>query len=146
MSWTYTSAPSTSSSAGRRDAVRWLMNDRFTSRQLVQDALISFSLSQEGNNIYRAAALNCDALADSEAVTARVGDFTLGGEKPKNYRELARTLRRISAERGAKPFIAANSSMEKSLFAIDTDRVIPAFTRGMMTKPGTIVGTTSTGF
>lgn len=144
MPWTYTSAPSTSSSAGRRDAVRILINDRFTSRQLAQDAIISFALAQEGNALYRAAAWVADSLADSEAVNARVGDFSLGGEKPKNYRDLARQLRRISAERGALPFMAAQSSQKKETFAADTDRVLPAFTRGMMQKPGTLVGTTST--
>lgn len=126
--------------------MRILVNDRFTSRQLAQDAIITFALGQEGNNLYRAAAFVADTLADSEAVNAHVGDFTLGGEKPKNYRDLARRLRLWSAERGAKPYIAAISSGLKAGIAVDTDRVLPAFTRGMMTKPGTIVGTTSTGF
>lgn len=124
--------------------MRILINDRYTSRQLAQDAVISFALGQEGNNIYRSAAWVADSLADSEAVNATVGDFTLGGEKPKNYRDLARQLRRMSAERGAAPYMAARSSALKQLNASDTDRVVPAFTRGMMTKPGTLVGTTST--
>src|SRR5262245_29549334 len=113
MAWTYSSAPGTSNAASRRDAVRILTNDRFTSRQLVQDAIVAFALSEEGNNVYRAAAWVCDSLADSEAVNARVGDFTLGGEKPANYKDLARILRRRSAEKFALPFMAAHSSASK---------------------------------
>lgn len=145
MAWTYSSAPSTGSSAGRRDAIRILVNDRFTTRQLVQDAIITFALAQESNNLYRAAAWVADSLADSEAVAARVGDLSIGGEKPTNYRTLARQLRHMGVLHStAMPIVEAISSQFKQSHEADTDRVLPFFTRQMMANNGVLSGTTST--
>ena len=144
MTWTYTGAPSTNSSQGRRDAVREMINDLTSSRQLRSDEAIAFALGQGNNSIYHGAAFLCDQLADATAVSARVGDLSVGGEQPKNYRDLASRYRYLAALKGAIPFAVAFSSAAKDTYRTDTDRVKPAFTRGMMSKPGTITGTTST--
>ena len=144
MSWTYAKSPSTTSTAGRRDAVRLLINDLTSSRPLRQDEEIAFALAQEGNSVLRGAAFICETLADSEAITKRVGDLSLGAEKPVNYRMLADRYRRLSAINYAVPYGAAFSISEKYTYQVDTDRVEPSFTAGMMQHPGTLVGTTST--
>ncbi len=144
MAWTFTNAPSTSTTAGRRDAVRLMVNDITSGRQLRTDEAITFALAQFNLNIYHGAAFLCDQLADSEAVSVRVGDLSLGAEKPVNYKALAMRYRMLAALKGAVPFAVAMSSAAKSPYRTDTDRVKPAFTRGMMSRPGTLIGTTST--
>ncbi|SRR6266566_2366710 len=148
MSWTYTRAPSTASSAGRRDALRLLLNDLTSSRPLRADEELAFALSQQNNNIYLAASWICESLADNEAVQTRVGDLSIGGEKPKNYREAAACYRMLGIRRGVTGIMPAMSSGQKTVYVQDTDRVQPVFTRGMMTRPGApvgIEGTVSTG-
>jgi hypothetical protein len=148
VSWTYTRNPSTATSGGRRDALRLLLNDLSSSRPLRQDEELAFALSQENNNLYLAAAWMCESLADNEAVQTRVGDLSIGGEKPKNYREAAASYRMLGIRRGVAGIMPAMSSGAKLTYTQDTDRVQPIFTRGMMTKPGQpvgIEGTVSTG-
>lgn len=144
MTWTYQNAPSTNSSQGRRDAVRQMINDVSSARELKSDEAIAFALAQWNNSLYHGAAFLCDQLADSEAVSAKVGDLALGAEKPTNYRALASRYRSLAALRGAVPFAVAMSSAAKDTYRTDTDRVKPAFTRGMMSRPGALIGTTST--
>lgn len=121
-----------------------LINDISSGNPLRQDEEIAFALAQEGLSLYRGAALMCETLADSAAVDTRVGDLSLGGQKPLNYRAMATRYRMIAALRGSMPYAAAFSSMEKDTYRDDTDRVKPSFTIGMMQRPGTLVGTTST--
>ena len=144
MAWTYTRAPSTQSSGGLRDAVRLLINDLSSSRPLRQDEEVTFALSQQNNNIYLAASWLCDSLADNTAVQKRVGDLSIGGEIPKNYREAAQAYRMLGIRRGVTGIMPAMSSGDKSTYIADTDRVLPIFTRGMMTAPGAPVGTEGT--
>lgn len=143
MTWTYQNSPSTNSSQGRRDAVRQMINDVSSARELKSDEAIAFALAQWNNSVYHGAAFLCDQLADSEAVATRVGDLSLGAEKPANYKALASRYRMLASLRGAVPFAVAMSSAAKNTYRTDTDRVQPAFTRGMMTRPGTVAGTTS---
>ena len=145
MTWTYGfCVQSTQTTGGRRDAVRLLINDLSSGSPLRQDEEISFALAQEGNNLYRGAALLCETLADSAAVSKKVGDLSLGAEKAPNYRALASRYRNLAALRGTMPYAAALSSAQKDTYRSDPDRVKPSFTLGMMQRPGTMVGTTST--
>lgn len=125
--------------------MRIMVRDIYTTRQLVSDAVIKFALSQEGNNLYRGAAFVADHLADSEAVSARVGDLSVSGEKAKNYRALAAQLRWQSVLHStAMPIVEAVSSQLKQSHEADSDRVLPLFTRTMMANNGVLSGTTST--
>lgn len=140
MTWTYTRAPSTASSGGLRDALRLMLNDLSSARPLRQDEELAFALSQQNSNLYLAAAWMCESLADNEAVQARVGDLSIGGEKPKNYRDAADRYRMLGIRRGVKGVMPAMSSGDKLTYLLDTDRVKPIFVRGMMTRPGAPVG------
>lgn len=136
MTWTFANAPSTQTSQGRRDAVRFMINDLTSGRPLRSDEAIAFALSQEGLSLYRAAAWLCDTLADSEAVALKVGDLALGAEKPANYRAMAANYRWQDAVRAAVPFMVAQSSGAKATAVDDTDRVKPYFARDMMQPVG----------
>ena len=108
------------------------------------DEAITFALAQWNNSIYHGAAFLCDQLADSAAVSAKVGDLALGAEKPTNYRALAARYRYLASLKGAVPYAVAMSSAARLTMTQDTDRVKPFFTRGQMTRPGSVIGTTST--
>jgi hypothetical protein len=117
-----------------------MLNDLTSARPLRQDEEIAFALSQENNNLYLAASWLCESLADNEAVAARVGDLSIGGEKPTNYRAAAVAFRMLGIRQGVKGVMPAMSSGDKATYRMDTDRVQEIFSRGMMTRPGQPVG------
>lgn len=134
MTWTYNSAPDTSSTAGRRDFVRLLIRDTVdsTGRHKLQDEEIKALLDQHGNSIYRAAALACELLNAGQAQSKTVGDLSLSGITD-GYTVLADRYRRL-ADMAVMPYAGGISRDDKAANVADTDRTIPTFTREMQSE------------
>ena len=144
MTWTYaTTGPfGSATTTARRNSVRRLIGDTATATQLLSDEEIKFTLDQEGDDLYRAAATCCLSLADAEAVDTSVGDLSIG-EKATGYKDLARLYMARSASQ-ATPFAGGISADDKETRQEDTDRVAPAFTRSLHNTPGIWGSTEST--
>ena len=123
------------------DAVRVLVGDISTTAPDLTDSMVEFFLSEEGNNIYRAAARAAEALAGIYAKKAeerRVGPLWLRSfsDKSSKYLALAKTLWvRASKKSGGAPFAGGISVSDKNARIGDGDRVVPAFRRQMMSYP-----------
>lgn len=136
MAWTWGAAPSTATSAGRRDALRSLIRDTDSSRQRITDEELAFFYSQE-RNIWRAAASACLALADGERVNKTVGDLSIAqGSILTNYAKLAQ-LYRMRADNDATVYAGGISQSDKLTQEQDSDRVVPAFSRSLHVDPET---------
>ena len=140
MTWTWGQSPSTSSTGGRRDALRSLIRDTDSSRQLLSDEELTFFYSQE-RNIYRAAAAACLALADGSKVQKTVGDLSIGAVS-ESYQTLAKEYRR-RADMDATVYAGGISSADKLTQDQDTDRVRPAFSRSLHGTPDTSSGSST---
>lgn len=135
MTWTFIGAPDTSSTGGRRDAVRLLIPDITATRQLVTDEAIAFWLTQSGQSVYRAAAHACRSLADAGMGTAMsVGDLSISGNT-KTWAEKARSLD-LQASLGATPYAGGITRSDKETDETDSDRVTPFFARLQDNIPG----------
>lgn len=135
MTWTYNATPDTSSTGGRRDAVRLLLKDTNASSPLLQDEELAFYLTENGSNVWRAAADAADALAAREADSKSVGDLAISGFGT-NWANVASKYR-MRANSQVAPYAGGISLADKQAFEDDTDRVRPAFTRSAMEMPGT---------
>ena len=140
MTWTYLGVPGTTSADSRRDAVRYLIKDTVSTRQLVQDEELDFLLSQNGNNVWRSAADACEQLSAREAKSKSVGDLSLSG-MGESYCELAARYR-MRANSLVSPFAGGITISDKDIRAQDTDRVQPAFSRSLHGTPGLDTNTT----
>ena len=142
MTWTYTNNPANSP----RDLIRILVGDTNTSRQLLTDEFIAYTIANKGNS-YLAASLCAETLVSSTAAAAgylasnvakkKVGDLELsyggggsGTSAADHYRGLAKTLRRQAASK-ITPFSGGISSDDKDTQTQDSDREAPAFAIGM---------------
>jgi len=141
MTWTYAGAPGTATTANRRDAVRLLLKDNSTARELLQDEEIKFYLTQNGNNLYRAAADAARSLASREAKSKSVGDLSISG-LGDTWLTLAADFER-RADSQATPYAGGISVADKNTYEQDTDRVVPAFSRNLHNTPG-LASTNST--
>jgi hypothetical protein len=128
MTWSYSGDPS----ANKNDEVRFHCGDTNTSNQLASDEEISYTLTKEPN-VYRAAALVCDAIAlrlgnemDSEGETGFKAK-----EKYDQYRQKAEDLRAQAKSSGVKLFAGGISQADRDSRRKDTDRIQPVFTRDM---------------
>lgn len=138
MAWTYNASPGTSTSAERRDAVRFAIGDTDTNDQQVQDAEISFALTQAGDGAnmgcVRSAAIICvrSLMARyARQVDTTHGKLSVGASKRlENYRALLSELQRQQATL-AEPFAGGLSIAEKTSDAQDSDAVQPHFEVGM---------------
>ena len=129
MTWTYSGDPSDSD----RDAVRFLVGDTNVDAQKVQDAEIAWTLTEEGN-IYLAAAAIATAIGAkfTERVNKSVGDLKIEFSKQRDqYNDLAEKLRLRGATRAGRPYAGGISKDDKRTVRDDTDRVLPAFKKGM---------------
>lgn len=142
--WTYENAPSTTTTGGRRDAVRLLVKDNSTLRgTLLQDEEIAFFLTLNGNNVLRGAAYACRALAAREARAKRVGDLSIEG-LGENYLTLAAQYE-SQADMQATPYAGGIGVFDHLSRELDNDRLAPAFTKTMIQNPKvTPIGTTGT--
>lgn len=140
MTWTYQQSPDSSSTGGRRDAVRLLLKDTNSAAQLYQDEELAFFLTENGNNVYRAAADAAVGLSAREAESKSVGDLAISGFG-KTWGDLARHYK-LRADSQATPFAGGISISNKEAYDADTDRVVPSFTRNVMRYPGSTMQST----
>lgn len=130
MSWSY--EPNNSD----KDRVRLLVGDVDATAQQLQDEELAFFLSENGN-VYVAASEAAKALAALYArqVDKQVGDLRISAsQRQAHYTTLAKELRR-RVGRSVSPYAGGLSISDKNSVASDTDRVRPAFERGMFDSP-----------
>lgn len=132
--WFYSGDPSSSN----RDWVRWRIGDVNATDQLVSDQEIAAAVTEYGSK-QMAAARVCEAIA---AEFSREADVTLAdgsgasrsrslSQKASAYMKLARDIARGVTASIAAPFVGGISIANKDTYDTDSDRVDPAFTRGM---------------
>lgn len=133
MTWTYSGDPNFSS----RDAVRFLIRDTNTNDQLLQDEEISWLLSQNGNNVYKAAVASAFAVSakfSNQAVTKTVGALSLSYQaRSEHYKELATSIQNQYRSVGATfaPYSGGISRDDKQAREAETDWDKPAFSRNI---------------
>lgn len=137
MVWTYTGDPRSS----EKDEVRFLVGDTDFDDGQVQDEEVLYALQVEGSTL-RAAVRVARAIAAhyARAVEKQVGDLKIkASEKYKNYLDIMKALEEEAAGSipGASPFAGGISKTQKDTQENDSDRVEPAFSRGMMDNPNT---------
>lgn len=117
MAWSYSKNPANS----LLDAVRYEIGDTIETDQLLQDEEIQYELTRSGNDVLRAAARCCEAIASK---FARLADSTMG-----------------QASIQASQKYAQYSAKANKLWSRATKRAVPfsgsanvsaAFSRGMM--------------
>lgn len=145
MTWTYDSAPDTTTAAGRRDAVRLLVGDTETTDQQVTDEEIAFSLLETGNNVYGAGAWIARAIAGKYARRVSMGADGVSqqfGQRQKHYTDLAVSLEKRAVEgvAGAAPSAIFAGGTERGL---TTDAPEVLFRVGMHDDPDAEYSTTT---
>lgn len=123
-------------SASNLRMMRLLLGDTNTTDQAFTDADLTLFWSENGRNVYLAAAMGADMLgaiyANEQSVT--IGDVSVspGVESPTvAYANLAKRLRAQAYKRTVAPFAGGISRGEKTTQRGDTDRVEPAFTKDL---------------
>ncbi len=144
--YTYSDNPNSSgTTAQKRDAVRWLIQDTNTALGKVSDAEIAFTLVEEAN-VYAAAARCCEVLV---AAAGSVKNRTVGSTSVSYdvafYEKLAKTLREKARGQYEAPFCGGISVADKDTTESDSDRVAPDFFKGMHEFQGTSQPTTTEG-
>lgn len=135
MTWTFINSPDSSSTGGRRDAVRLMIPDITAGAPLITDESIAFFLSESGQNVYRAAAHCCRALGSANAGTAMsVGDLSISG-LADSWGTKAKRLD-VLADMGATPYAGGITLSDKNTDQSDSDLVQPVFTRTQDDIPG----------
>lgn len=127
------------------DQVRFFVGDTSTTEPDLTDEEVAFLLLEENDNALRAAARAAETLAskytkkaDSRQVgPLRVVQSNRNMSKAQEFAVLARRLwSRAAIRDGAGPYAGGVSVSDKAGKIQDTDRVRPAFARGMMRYPG----------
>ena len=139
-SWTYNAAFVGSSDLS---TLRFLLQDTSSGDQQLDDHEVRYLAAQSGN-LWAAASAGCLTLATQYArqVNKRVDSLWLDrSDRAKMYRELARDYRRKASLNTPIVYAGGISVSDKDSIESDTDRVTPAFTRGMMSYPGTTAST-----
>lgn len=141
MSWTFTNAPSSSTAAGRRDAIRIRIGDLVSTDQSPSDEAITYYLSNRSDSIPLAA---LDAARANVAALSLLADIKRGKVEVKASQRAA-ALRLVIAElelevlttSAAAPYAGGISVADKDSNRDDTDNVRPAFTVDADIYPGT---------
>lgn len=133
-SWSYSGNPATD----EKDAVRFLITDTDTRRQLVSDEEILWAISDTGNR-YLAAAVCCRTLGSDAAASGSVtvGDMSeSGGLDSAGWMALADTYeRRALVVAGAPiPLLGGASLTRRDTVAADSDRRPPTFAPGQFSR------------
>ncbi len=129
MTWSYTNAPNTSN----RDAVRFLVGDNDFDNKKVTDEEITFALAEEGG-IHLASSLIAKGLAARFAtlVDRSIGDLRISySQRQKHFTDLAKELKARGDASGGRVYAGGISVSDKKTVKSDTDRVKPAFAKGM---------------
>lgn len=142
MAWSYDETDlDTTTAAGRLNVVRLLVGDTDTTDQQLQDEEITFALSENGDNVYFAAAWASRTIGNKYS---RQVDIDLDGQLAvkysdlaKNYLKLAENLEYQGKKSGARLGVAAGGISRTDMEAIreNTDRVAPAFRRDQYDNP-----------
>lgn len=133
MTWTYANDPATFP----RDAVRFLIHDTNESDQLLSDEEIAWLLSQNGNNVYKAAVSGAYAVSanfSNQAVTKTVGALSLSYQaRSQHYTDLAKSIKNQYLSIGATfaPYAGGISKTDKETQEADTEWDKPAFSRNI---------------
>lgn len=101
MAWTYSGNPSSS----LLDEVRFLIGDTDSTFPLLQDEEIQYTLTENSDNKYLAAADSCDAIASKFAVEVdnEVADtMSKDGDLYSHYTRLADKLRKKASSKNIK--------------------------------------------
>lgn len=134
MAWTYTASPDTTTTQGKRDAVRLAIGDTDTNDQLLQDAEVDFFLSQANDNINGASSLAAKAIAGKYS---RLADTSFDSvrvaysQRYKSYLELATRLDREARRSGSLGAPAFGGTSISTMDAVDAlpDRPESSFKR-----------------
>ena len=139
MTWTYNSSLlGTTDADADLMAVRLRIGDTSTGDQQLSDEEIDYLLSAYGG-VIAASAEAADTLAAKFArqVDKKVGDLSVdAAQRAEAYRALSVRLRRTMAVTLGQPYAGGISIARKDEVAEDSDRVTPAFSRGMFDDPG----------
>lgn len=130
MGWSYSGDPNGSS----KDAVRFLLQDTNTNKQIVQDEEIEFALATE-MNIYTAAALICTLLVSKSGGIShkKIEDFAITYDVGF-YVALAGQLQARGAGHQI-PYCGGISISDKAIQENDSDAAVPSFRRGLDNNP-----------
>lgn len=137
MAWTYDPSALASS---KKDQVRLLAQDTVESDPLLEDEEISLFLALEGDNVYRAAASACDAVALQLAKQETLDSEVKADPQRSSarYSGMAASFRERARTRGAGapvPFAGGVSRADKQARSGDADSVGPAFKVGLHDGP-----------
>ena len=118
-----------------RDRVRFLVGDTNSVRPLLDDGEIAHALSLASNNILRAAAFSCDAIA---AKLIRESSISIQGinltrsTSAEGYKKLATEYRARAKSFGPNAgFWILKDPAEKAAFLADKNLIAPAIRREM---------------
>jgi len=143
MTWTYTSTSSTflASSLG---VVRRRVGDTDTSDQLMTDEEINSEISSAGTTLLASRNIAKSLAAKfARRMDSKMGKLDLKNSQMfEHYTALAEELDLEIATGGATPWAGAPSKADKETQQLDTDRVEPAFARGMFAVEQTAHGET----
>lgn len=135
MSWTY----DLTTSIGQ---VRFLMGATVNDGMSVQDDEVTFCLTRNGSDIYRAAAFGCRRWAAALAQDLSVDQGTKGWklDRQAQARQLLDLAKTLDADAviysGAVPFSGGISVSDKQSREQDTDRVAPQIGVATNRRPG----------
>lgn len=142
MAWSYDPTDlDTTTASGRLNTVRLLVGDTDTVDQQSQNEEIMFSLGQNGNNVYYAAAWVARAISSkySRQVTTKL-DGALSAnysDLAKQYKTLAEDLEYQGKTSGAVIGILAGGITKSGVEAVraDTNRIEGSFRRDRFKNP-----------
>ena len=142
MAWSYDPTDlNTTTASGRLNTVRLLVGDTLTLDQQLQNEEVSFSLTENGNNVYYAGAWTARAIAskysrkvNTELSGALKADYS---DLAKQYKTLADSLEYQGKTSGASIGVLAGGITKSRVEAVreDTNRIEGSFRRDRFKNP-----------
>ena len=142
MAWSYDPTDlNTTTASGRLNTVRLLVGDTDTTDQQVQNEEVTFSLSENGNNVYYSGAWIARAIAskysrkvNTELSGALKADYS---DLVTHYNSLADNLEYQGKTSGASVGVLAGGITKSTVEAIrqDTNRIEGSFRRDRFKNP-----------
>ena len=142
MAWSYDPTDlDTTTASGRLNTVRLLVGDTNTDDQQVQNEEVTFSLSENGNNVYYSGAWVARVIASkySRQVTTQLSGALSAdySDLAKQYQALADNLEYQGKTSGAALGVLAGGITKTSIETVrdNTDRVEGSFRRDRFKNP-----------
>ena len=142
MAWSYDPTDlNTTTASGRLNTVRLLVGDTDTTDQQVQNEEVTFSLTENGNNVYYSGAWVARAIAskysrkvNTELSGALKADYS---DLAKHYYSLADNLEYQGKTSGASVGVIAGGITKSKVEAVrqDTNRIEGSFRRDRFKNP-----------